>query len=322
MGNLHLVTGYTGTPHVTAEDHGMLNSKIFGNSELVFSGENEFAALVVSNNCVRISGGELMMQGRHVRLDAGAYVDLTIENGASGYKRNDLIVARYAKSADTGVESCDLVVIKGTASTGTAEDPEYSTGDVLSGEASEHDMPLYRVVIDGLNVTEVEALFTTTNDLLSYITALEKNKLPKSGGTMTGQLNMSYRKITQLAFPTADQDAANKGYVDDSLETPLNRLAAAERKITAHTEALAAIPKIQYGTATIEYDTSVSNDTAVVTFPEEFSTVPVVLLSQPFNTANITLSTEDVTKSGFTAVLTEIFTTTGTKDFMWVAIGT
>ena len=40
--------------------------------------------------------------------------------------------------------------------------------------------------------------------------------LEKSGGTMTGAINMGSNKITNLATPTADADAATKKYVDDT----------------------------------------------------------------------------------------------------------
>ena len=39
-------------------------------------------------------------------------------------------------------------------------------------------------------------------------------KLEKSGGTMSGVLNMGSQKITSLATPTAATDASTKGYVD------------------------------------------------------------------------------------------------------------
>ena len=38
--------------------------------------------------------------------------------------------------------------------------------------------------------------------------------LKKSGDTMSGVLNMNYKKIINLANPTEDQDVANKKYVD------------------------------------------------------------------------------------------------------------
>ena len=43
-------------------------------------------------------------------------------------------------------------------------------------------------------------------------------KLPKSGGTMTGNLNMGGKKLQNLPTPEADTDAAPKSYVDNNLK--------------------------------------------------------------------------------------------------------
>lgn len=45
----------------------------------------------------------------------------------------------------------------------------------------------------------------------------DATKLPLLGGTMAGDIDMDANKITDLAGPTADGDAANKKYVDDQL---------------------------------------------------------------------------------------------------------
>lgn len=41
--------------------------------------------------------------------------------------------------------------------------------------------------------------------------------LPKSGGSMTGGINMGGKSITNLASPSADTDAVNKGYVREQV---------------------------------------------------------------------------------------------------------
>lgn len=171
MGNLHLVTGYAGRTHVTAADMASLFEALIRSGQFVMAAGANFAATVVSNNQIRISDGELLMQGRHVKLDPGAYVDLTIDNGAQGYLRNDLIVARYTKNAENGVESCDLVVLKGTAATSGPADPEYSTGSINAGGDIQHDFPLYRVPLSGLNVGELVALFEPQASLFEGLLA-------------------------------------------------------------------------------------------------------------------------------------------------------
>ncbi len=160
MANMHLVTGYAGREHVTAADQGAFHAAVIGGGEFVLGTGNQFAASIVSNNQVRVLDGDIYMQGRFIRLDKDTYIDLAIENGASGYKRHDLIVARYTESQATAIEEVNLVVIKGNAVESNPMDPAYTIGDILVAGDMQNDMPLYRVVIDGLNLVELVPLFS------------------------------------------------------------------------------------------------------------------------------------------------------------------
>lgn len=160
----YIVTGRTGQNHVTSADHGAANAAFAGTGRYVADGIGEtLSAEVITNNLVRIHSGEVINQGRHMRVEANTYIDCTIENGSQSTKRYDLIVFRYTKNADTGMESGQIVVIKGTAGT-TAADPSYTKGDILSG-AVQDDMPLYRVRINGINIEGVDKLFSTVPSL-------------------------------------------------------------------------------------------------------------------------------------------------------------
>lgn len=157
--SLHLITGYAGKPHITSADVGAFNACILGNEDCVIQSGENFAASVITNNQIRIYDGQLLMQGRHVRITKGNYEDITIENGTQNMNRNDLIVVRYTKNAESGIESAVFAVIKGTETTDTAVDPKYTTGDILSGDCVLHEMPLYRVSLSGINVNELVPLF-------------------------------------------------------------------------------------------------------------------------------------------------------------------
>ena len=117
---IELVTGFTGKAHISSLDVAKFNAGAFGSGEYVFAGvkDDKLKATMASSNKVHISSGNAMMQGRHFWVDA-AGVDLTVQTGTQSQKRNDLVVARYAKNASTGVESVSLVVIKGSPTTGT-----------------------------------------------------------------------------------------------------------------------------------------------------------------------------------------------------------
>lgn len=169
MGNIHLVTGYAGQEHVTAADMGAFNASVFGGGQYVTGNGNQLAASVVTNNQIRVLDGDIIMQGRHIRLNPGTYVDLTIENGAQGMLRNDLIVARYTKNSTTGVEDCNLVVIKGTPATSSPADPAYTAGDIIGDGDILNDMPLYRVPLNGLNVGTLVRLFDVKASTPSFV---------------------------------------------------------------------------------------------------------------------------------------------------------
>lgn len=161
----YIVTGLKGQEHVTSADDGAFNAGIVGTGKYVMKTAEQFAAEIVSNNIVRIKSGDLVNQGRHIRIEVNDYEDMTIENGAQSVKRNDLIVMRYKKDTSTTIEleSAELVVIKGTAGA-TATDPTYTSGDILAG-ATQDDFPLYRVSLNGLNIEKVTPLFSTVPNL-------------------------------------------------------------------------------------------------------------------------------------------------------------
>lgn len=174
MGNMHLVTGYQGKEHVTAADHGSLYAAIFGGGSYVLDRGNKLAASMITSNQVRIADGDMVIQGRHARLNEGATVDLTIESGAQGQKRNDLVVARYTRNASSGVEEVNLVVIKGTPATSDPTDPAYANGDILTDHAETVDFPLYRIPLDGITVGTPVRLF----DVAYLVTLGSDKKVP------------------------------------------------------------------------------------------------------------------------------------------------
>ena len=55
-----------------------------------------------------------------------------------------------------------------------------------------------------------------------YVNTRVNTRLPLSGGTMAGNINMNNKKITNVAHPSDDADVANKTYVDNSVDTRLS----------------------------------------------------------------------------------------------------
>lgn len=171
---MDIITGYTGSPHVTAEQDRDINIGIFGNESYVLQTGSQLTAEVSSNNEIKVRDGVIMHQGCAASIKKNTYDSLTITNGSQGMKRVDLIVARYSRDPSTNEESLTLKVIQGTPSENSPTVPGYATGDIQSGDLVA-DMPLYQVILNGLNITEVKKLFSVQGsiaELSSKITAM------------------------------------------------------------------------------------------------------------------------------------------------------
>ena len=162
MATNYLDTGDTGRA-VSAESDGALFAGIFGSAKYVLENGSQFKAEVQSNNIVKISDGDAVMYGRHVRIPANDSALVTINNGHAGTNRVDLIVFRYTKDS-TGKETVDLVVIQGEDFTGTATAPTAVDGNILTG-AMQSDFPLYTVELNGINIVKVNPLFNVIGNI-------------------------------------------------------------------------------------------------------------------------------------------------------------
>ncbi|WP_368276633.1 hypothetical protein [Coprococcus sp. RTP21204st1_G4_RTP21204_210225] len=193
---MDIITGYTGSPHVTAEQDRDINIGIFGNESYVLQTGSQLTAEVSSNNEIKVRDGVIMHQGCAASIKKNTYDSLTITNGSQGMKRVDLIVARYSRDPSTNEESLTLKVIQGTPSENSPTVPGYTTGDIQSGDLVA-DMPLYQVILNGLNITEVKKLFSVqgsiaelSSNLTKTNTVLENRKPIFIDSTAQGTANL------------------------------------------------------------------------------------------------------------------------------------
>lgn len=162
--------------HVYAEDDAAVYLSMFGGDGVSTNGQS-CKATVLSNNKVRIADGVICVGGHFARIPYGDYIDCEIENGQSGKKRNDIIVARFETTGTGGIDTYTCEVKKGTAGT-TAADPEIVQEDLYKA-GKVRELPLYRVKIEGLSITAVEQLFTLrkTNEELEKELASLNSKM-------------------------------------------------------------------------------------------------------------------------------------------------
>ena len=181
-----------GKGHISSEDDGGLNSAIFGSGNYVVDVGNMFAPTIIDNNTIRLSDGEGIHNGRHFRIPENDYQDITIDNGEMGKKRIDLIVNRYEKTTSTGIESGKFTVIKGTSTTGTPEAPQVIEGNIKSG-ATESEMPLIEVELDGINIVAVREVFDVIMPM-AKINELYAELNKKSLGQISGQSDLHFER--------------------------------------------------------------------------------------------------------------------------------
>ena len=178
---MDIITGYTGSPHVTAEQDRDVNIGIFGAESYVLRTGSRLKAEVSSNNEIKVRDGVIMHQGCAASIKKNTYDSLTIANGSQGMKRVDLIVARYSRDQNTKEESLVLKVIQGTPKESGPAVPGYTTGDIQAGDLIA-DMPLYQVTLNGLNITEVKQLFATQDSIAELSSNLVKTAVYMNNG--------------------------------------------------------------------------------------------------------------------------------------------
>lgn len=97
-------------------------------------------------------------------VDLNTYDEVTLTNGSQGVKRIDLIVNRYTRNDETGLEKNEWVVIIGTPDASNPKVPQHTIGNLQNGDLID-DCPVFEVHYDGINVTEVKKLLPVMSNL-------------------------------------------------------------------------------------------------------------------------------------------------------------
>lgn len=208
---VELITGFAGTPHIGSDDIGAFQAGLVGPGDYALTTGNQLRATMSNANTIAVQSGDAVLNGRHVHLTGTTTA--TVQSGTQGQKRNDLAVLRYTKNTTTGVETCSIVVLNGTSTTGTPADPAHNTGSILDGVAT-HDMPLYRIPINGITVGTLVPLFNVLKpmkdvwDSLTHI-AVGRVKMPYSDRYI--QLRRMGRLVVAAAYITLTGNFSTAG---------------------------------------------------------------------------------------------------------------
>ena len=198
---MNIITGYRGEPHITSQMDRDVNMGIFGAGAYIANVGSKLAPTIVSANEIRLADGLVIAEGCAAEIPSGTTQTVNIQNGVQGMLRRDLIVARYNKAVSTSVESMDLAVITGVAVGSSPALPTYTQGSIADGDA-QVDFPLYEVDLDGVNVTEVKQLASSTDgitdvmDSMSAMTSLMTGKVNKYTWNSAAQLEAAIPSLS------------------------------------------------------------------------------------------------------------------------------
>lgn len=162
---IELVTGYAGKGHVSSLDVGRFNAGMIGNRACVLDTGKRFECTIIDRNHIEVASGDLVKDGRHFTIEEGAVEEVTLSNCQEGYRRKDIICVRYQKNSTSGVETADMIVKEGIATTGTPVAPGC-TGATLHQPATVTDeIALWTVELSGSSIVRITPNFTILPNL-------------------------------------------------------------------------------------------------------------------------------------------------------------
>ena len=229
---MKIVSGRTGSPHVTSQQFRQMLEGIIGQgSYIITSGENLKPELS-SNNLLKIRSGMMAHHGCISCVDIGTYDEVTLTNGSQGMKRIDLIVNRYTRNAETEVENCSWKVIQGKPVASNPTVPAYTSGNLQNGDLVD-ECPAFEVHYDGINVTEVKSLLSVTDGLsrlssnLSKANTVLENRKPifidsTAQGTVNWDTNNFLKSGVTYVFIVIVSSALNSESYKQEISCALN----------------------------------------------------------------------------------------------------
>ena len=212
---MKIITGKTGKPHVTsADDRALHRAEWDGDGFLSVSQP----PVLVNSTTLRVYPCDIMFQGCHARV-TGTYEDLTFPSGETGKKRIDMLVARYTLSEE-GLEDMSLLILTGQSVESSQEPqlPVYETG-IIANNVSVADMPLYKIIHDGINASGPVAIASTFPPLSNKYTKEESDSTTKNIIQEISKVEKTAAKAQSIANDAASMAEEAIGRAEDAQRT-------------------------------------------------------------------------------------------------------
>lgn len=221
---MKIITGKTGKPHVTsADDRALHRAEWDGDGFLSVSQP----PVLVNSTTLRVYPCDIMFQGCHARV-TGTYEDLTFPSGETGKKRVDILVARYTLSEE-GLEDMSLLILTGqpVESSQEPQSPAYETG-IIANNVSVADMPLYKIIHDGINASGPVAIASTFPPLSNKYTKEESDSTTKNIIQEISKVEKTAAKAQSIANDAASMAEEAIGRAEEAQRTADTALSKAD----------------------------------------------------------------------------------------------
>lgn len=216
---MKIVSGKTGTSHVTSEQFRQIIEGTVGQGSYILTSGENLEPELASNNMLKIRGGMMSHHGNVSCVELNTYDEVTLTNGSQGVKRIDLIVNRYTRNDETGLEKNEWVVIIGTPDATNPKVPEYIAGNLQNGDLTD-DCPVFEVHYDGINVTEVKKLLPVMSNL-DLLNGNMKKLIIKKNYSNRINVTAGQRSTSSIAIDVIDGYTAIIAHVYSSHTTTI-----------------------------------------------------------------------------------------------------
>lgn len=183
-----IITGYTGTRHITPEMDASVFRNIFGSSPVVLPVGNQCAGSMPDINSFMVASGSVSFQGYQVLVTQET---LAVDTCATGYKRIDLVALRFNHNTSTQIDSFTLEIIKGAETTATPTEPSYNTGSIADG-ANQVDYILFKINLEGSTVTFTDQRTVLAGSFAAIPSPYTSN--PAMNGTASAGSSANYSR--------------------------------------------------------------------------------------------------------------------------------
>lgn len=198
---MQIVTGKTGTPHVTSQQFRQFIEGTVGQESYILNTAENLEPELVTNNKLKIRSGMMCHHGNLSVVEIGTYDEVTIPNGTQGMKRVILIANRYTRNEETGIEECEWHKFIGVSDPDEFKEvTSYTEGNLQDGDLVD-DCPVFEIHQDGLNVTEIKKLLPIAPDIPTINASLADMLQPTFEEIYNSSLGTVWgAKIGRMAF--------------------------------------------------------------------------------------------------------------------------